>query len=525
MEKLVKNTIAVIGLILCLIVLILNIFYITTIESNLSEKVNIEIYGIIELIITLAMIVIIYKILKKFKNGTYSKNEKIKIIVIILILYIILQIVWINLRKANPIFDQQHVYETAVKMYEGKIEKLKGNWYLELYPQQLTLATIYFVIFKIFSSTSVIILQCINAIANAFTILGILLITDHLGKDYPTRKIKSLMISITFITLPLLSIFVYGDILSIPMCVFAVYYIMKYSSKQKYRYAIISALLMSVAYITRMNNLIYIIAISIYILLDIFKTKEKLIKNILIKILILILFLLISIMPATGIKNFLQNKFELDNNKAFPTIGFLCMGMEDGERAEGWYNTYADWGVSDAINSKQKYKEEISNRIKYFMENPVYFAKFYIEKTASMWTENTYAAMWYNGSYNFGTLEGKEPDSILENIVKGTIDFLVIKFTKPLYVFQKAIILIIFGSTILTILKYRKNLTIDILLLITIFIGGFLFHTLWEAKSRYIISYIVILMPIVSIQIEDYAVKKLNKIKDKFIEDIDKKKN
>ena len=37
--------------------------------------------------------------------------------------------------------------------------------------------------------------------------------------------------------------------------------------------------------------------------------------------------------------------------------------------------------------------------------------------------------------------------------------------------------------------------------LITIFIGGFAFHILWEAKSRYIIPYILVLIPISTIVI------------------------
>ena len=34
------------------------------------------------------------------------------------------------------------------------------------------------------------------------------------------------------------------------------------------------------------------------------------------------------------------------------------------------------------------------------------------------------------------------------------------------------------------------------MLLCLIFLGGFLFHILWEAKSRYILPYIIILIPV-----------------------------
>ena len=46
------------------------------------------------------------------------------------------------------------------------------------------------------------------------------------------------------------------------------------------------------------------------------------------------------------------------------------------------------------------------------------------------------------------------------------------------------------------------------LFLITIFIGGFAFHILWEAKSRYIIPYIVVLIPVATIHMRKFNRKK-----------------
>ena len=51
------------------------------------------------------------------------------------------------------------------------------------------------------------------------------------------------------------------------------------------------------------------------------------------------------------------------------------------------------------------------------------------------------------------------------------------------------------------LIKYRKNISKEVLLLLLIFMGGFFFHILWEAKSRYILLYIVMLFPLVSINV------------------------
>ena len=57
------------------------------------------------------------------------------------------------------------------------------------------------------------------------------------------------------------------------------------------------------------------------------------------------------------------------------------------------------------------------------------------------------------------------------------------------------------------LIQNRKNLSNELILLVTIFIGGFLFHVMWEAKSRYIIPYIIVLIPVATICINKIQFK------------------
>lgn len=429
-----------------------------------------------------------------------------------LIAYVLMQVVWINIRGAIPAYDQKNIYEAAVAIAKGEEDTLIKNQYLELYRQQLTLTTVFALIFKITGLQNPVILQYVNAIANAFTIIGILFISKQLGKKYEVNKINSLVISLAFVTLPLLSTFVYGDLIGLSICLFSIYFLMKYSENKKINNALISMILMSLAYIIRMNNLIFIIALSIYLLMDLLSLENKNNKSLLKAVAVLILFVTVSILPATAIKKYWENRLELEPNRAFPATGFICMGMQEGERAKGWYNASPRMAFSDVEGARQYYKQEIGNRLKTFVSNPLYFIKFYVIKTATMWAENTYSALWYNQSYNFGEIEGVQTTQ-LQQEQKEVLDNIAIKSKDILNTFQKALILIIFGKTILTLIKNRKDISNEILLLVTIFIGGFLFHTIWEAKSRYIIPYIVVLIPIVSLPVKDYIRKTIYDIK------------
>jgi len=250
---------------------------------------------------------------------------------------------------------------------------------------------------------------------------------------------------------------------------------------------------MAISYGLRMNNLIWIIAITIYLILNLFKRKDnnKLkISDVTLKISIMVLFVVISVVPASIIKSDMQAKYELKPENKFPMLGFLCIGMENGPRSAGWYDDEtADLAWIDIENAKTEYPRLLKEKISNFAHNPIQAVKFYIKKTASMWTENTYAEIWYNQSFNIG----KKANWDLKK------DEIIRSKEEKLSIYQKALVLIIFGVSLAVVLENKGNLSNELLLLLTIFIGGFLFHTIWEAKSRYIISYIVALIPITAI--------------------------
>ena len=156
------------------------------------------------------------------------------------------------------------------------------------------------------------------------------------------------------------------------------------------------------------------------------------------------------------------------------------MAMEESRRGNGWYNEgIAEPAIKDPEMAKQEYPEKIKDRVNYFSKNLGYTFNFYTMKIASMWAENTYSSIYYN----------TVSDIKVENMEKGLIFY------------QKASLILICACSLIALIKNRKSLSLDAIFLLTIFLGGFAFHILWEAKSRYIISYILILMPIASIKL------------------------
>lgn len=231
-----------------------------------------------------------------------------------------------------------------------------------------------------------------------------------------------------------------------------------------------------------------------YLLLNVWKewSKEEW-KDRILQISIIFIYIIISIFPALLVKNYYFHKYDLDKDGIYPNNSYLLMAMEEGPRGNGWYNeNIAVPALEEPEKMKIEYTQKIKDRLTYFFENWGYTLKFYTNKITSMWTENTYAAVRNN--------------TLSDNTM---ID----KLINPLTFYQKAVFILICICSIVVLIQNRKNFSYELIFLATIFIGGFAFHILWEAKSRYIIPYIVALMPIASVEIQKFKVMDLKIIK------------
>ena len=515
-NKGIKILIAFLTLIFTLIIIYINLRYYTTIRNAMSENIifeNSSFFNIILSIFITIMFGVVFYIINKMSSKINKKVKKLILILAILI-YGILQVVWINIRDANPNYDQFYVFDNAVKMSKGE-EELIDKEYLEMYPQQISLVSFYSVILKLFNTENVKVLQYLNVLANIFTVLGLYSIAKIIqNKENKLNLIAFFTIVLTFSALAFLSTFIYGDIISLPFAIYSIYFIIKYIKENRCRYLLISSILMCISYFLRMNMLIFFIAILIYLLLEFTKfinnlvkdkslTKKLKIKNISLKVALIVVFCIISILPTNLFKIFMQGQLNLNKNNSFPIIGFIDLGLANSTRGPGWYvDPYVDTWRVDGHNTEPM-KERINKKLEIFKEKPKILFEFYFFKIASMWGENSFGSIWYNLSFNFGDMsvnKGTASDTEIQNYKK--VDNIIYKNYSFIMLYDKIIILLIFISVLLFILR-NKDISNEQILLILIFVGGFLFHIIWEAKSRYILPYVIIIIPIMAIGIDE----------------------
>lgn len=512
MNKICKRIIFSIALVLLITVFVLNLIF--NVQIDVDEFLTTNINSIIYVGASILIAVLLYIINIRLEKNKISKTVKYIILKIIIIIYFFIQIGWITYRDAVPAVDQKTTYKFAVDMVKDIDAisdttygvKIPNTIYMQEYQQQFTTAFAWSILFRVFSSTNYIIVQYFNALCNCITIIAIFLITKQISKKHKTNKYLSMTLILTFITIPLLSIFVYGDESGLAFSLLGVYLLMKHVETEKYRWALLSSICISISYILRMNFLIFIIASVIYLILNLLKEKPSL-KRILLKISTIIIFLVICMLPAILIKNHCVKKYNLDKDATFPVTGYLLMGMTNGGNGEpGWYNSpTARRAYENLESAKEVYSRDIKRVLEYFKDNPKFCISFYIRKITSMWAQNSYGGIYYNLS----------PTFCYKNYTdKYDLDNKLLSIEKTVDIYQKALILIIFGCSIIVIIQNRKNLSEELVFLITIFIGGFLFHILWEAKSRYIIPYIIVLIPVATVKVK-VTKEKINKILEK----------
>lgn len=495
-NKLAKNVVAIISIIILIVFTIMSLIYIVTVK-NFFENVFINLTTSIGLFVYLA-IDALFIILLKLLNLNDKKDKKYEIIkrtllLVAIIIYAIISMNWIKNSNIVPVDDSKSVNDLAVSLATGDIEKIKNSGYIEKYPNQMGMIFIFAIIYKIFRTTNYRLIQYINIIANIVTIIFMYLILKKLEKKYKVNKVAYFVITLTFIPLILLTTYVYGDYLGLALSVMGLYFIIDYKQKENIIKLILSAICMCLAYFTKMNYVIVIIAIIIYLGLYLIQEKEK--KQIYKSIINILIYAFIAIVPFNLAKSYCSNKFEYDSKQALPTSVWIYVGMNESYRANGWYSDLAAEAWQDTELAHTTYPQKVKTRIKELLKHPIYTVKFYLIKTISGWMDPYFQSLWYN-------VGPENKDQVMKEIISS-------KKCKAGEIYQKAIMILIYGGALVTIIKNRKNLSNELVLIFIIFIGGVFFHTIWEMKSRYTLPYVIMLIPASSIGIQ-HIVDKIN---------------
>lgn len=380
--------------------------------------------------------------------------------------------------QRTPIDDQAQVYSAASFFNASNYINLIEGGYLNMYPQQLGFVMFMQVVFRMFGDGNFYAVQMINCLF----IGGIVYLASKCLKAFTDNcyiRVIFPIVCLGMVPLYLLSSWVYGDIPFLFFTFMLFYFYMsmcKQWSKFNFIMGILSACL---CLLFRKNALIILIAISLVSI--IFFIYQKNLKLLICSLVICLLPLL----PVKLVEIYYSQVSGYEIDGGIPILLWVAMGVNEDGSKPGWFDNFGvtTYYANDCNKelSSQAASTRIKERIDLFIRDPIYCVSFYKRKICTQWNDP-----YFNTIHLLEVDEGKEAVGITGFLLKikgGLLDYL------STYQF-----LIYFGALIYVIRHLAKQPFYKNCIILTIF-GGFLFSILWEANSRYVFPYFVMMVP------------------------------
>lgn len=308
-----------------------------------------------------------------------------------------------------------------------------------------------------------------------------------------------------------------------------------------------SILFLTLSVLLRKNSLIPVIAVLLVLLFEALRPG----RNGKMRLGLLIMAVCLAV-TSVGILPLVQKCYEKKAGNTLSSgvtaMSYLAMGMQEASRGCGWYNgfnidTYDTAGMDTALANEIS-RLAIDERLAYFLEHPGYTADFYLHKHLSQWADGTYASR----QATLATYGGRS--AFFKEVYEGSLSGGYIEWCNA---WQNVLYLGVLVFCIGSLKKRRKSKVVGhmadqtaghtegctadhmadqldadqlgadrhgadrhgadrlgadrhgadrlgadrlyIYVGLIAVLGGFLFHIFWEANSRYIFSYSLLLMP------------------------------
>ena len=447
--------------------------------SDLDSLRYIELAQIpIVLILVTGIIVLGVFVIKKFSDKDIP--ERAEKVLTYLIFFSCL--IWvIGSSSIPPLYDRVQVQQAVYGINWGEFEKFSEGGYFWVFPNNGSITLFYYLASLIAGSKNYLLLMLLNAVMMAGIYSDLAGISGMLGAGKKTR-VLILASGILFVPSLALATYIYGTVPGLFCSVKALKLAMKCRNKGGIRDGILAGLLAALAVFLKFNYVIFLVAISIYLVFTFIKDRNR-------KLLIslaagITAAVILTLCQPLMVKALTGHKL----NDGAPSISWVAMGMQDPYGMYNGYNsvTYEELGY-DGDAETVLAKEYISERTQEFLEDPAYAVSFYTKKTAATWTDPTFD---YILSISERLYSSDTVPSYFWLITRpGAVSFMS-QITKVF------VILIFLGCASFASTFRKKDTSYESGLILMTFIGGFIFHLIWEGGSSYALPYFITVIPL-----------------------------
>lgn len=483
--------------------LVVSYLLITTMNStwlNPEPSWDIAYYTKDSFLLNLLFLIFVIAIFRAVLWSCRKVNLKFKIdyfAALVIALAVILSIYATYAIGAIPSADQANCLACASKFNHGDYMDLGRGEYVGRYQQQLGLITVHRLLFILFGDWNYIPYQLLSCVTVGVIIFGELQIVRILTNKIAPQVIL-LLINLFCIPTYFYAGFVYGEIISTGCLVIAAWLCLKdFNAVNGIAITFCSFL----AVIVRKNSLIVLIAFLIAEILHISPGTYRHKQN---KQSLAIIFCILMgiIFSSTSMTLLYKNVIPADSQPQ-PMILHIVMGLNDDDGGPGWFNDYGYKTFErcdfDAQLALETGLQDLKLKLNDMKSAPFETLNFFRRKIASQWNAPMYQV------FTLARGDSVRNTPLAKKIHEGgTYTDFVNEWTN---LHQMLVYLGVLCALLLQCFNWKELKRY--ILLIGVF-GGFLFSIMWEAKSRYVYPYFLMMMPYAAIGLYAAAVSSAN---------------
>lgn len=410
-----------------------------------------------------------------------------------LIMVLIIGVLWVSFVQSKPFADGKVVSDAVRSFNRHDFSLLGKKEYFGKFPFQLCLLELFKVFYWLGGEDNYMFLQVLNVISLTITYHLIYLTSRLLFEE---KKVHFILVGLMVTCFPaiLYCSFIYGTMYGFVFSTGAIYQVIKFYYKRSGKSLLLAVPLMSLSILIKNNFLIVFLALVILVLLEWIKEEKKTI----IPILFIITVLLLNTICSGAIQKKYEEEAKQRIHSGIPSISWIAMGLQEGNKGPGWYNSTM-FELYDSVDGntekmKQKSKKLINSTMKSYSEQPVKFIAFIGKKIISQWNEPTYESLWVSEHIHEESMHSISLSKVARSVYYGKINGLYKEYCNIYH-------LLIFASSFVCFWKKRKEMNLLQCIFMIVILGGFFFHIIWEANSKYIITYFVYSLPYAAVGI------------------------
>lgn len=398
-----------------------------------------------------------------------------------------LWLIWIS--RSLPVNDGKTLNGIINAFMEGDFSSLNTGGYLNQYPFQIGYVAAGQLLYLIFGKDCYYAYQILNVISilalyyclyqSAWLLFGSRKICEETAFFYPF-----------LLNLWLYSTFIYNDIWSLGPQAAAIMLTLRFLKDGKVRHMISGSIWIAAACLLKTNCYIAAVAMALILLVDAVRRKNG--KKTLERVGIIILMLVMIRVPQKLMQEAYTKAAGLESwPDGITAPCYFAMGMDEMEGKYGWYDglnvsLYSQNGC-DSEKASAAAWEVVQEKMQNFSANKKYFVKFYLIKFLSQWGDPTNASM----------REYEERERHIDNLSPVVTDLIFGTGNKIVQWIMNVMHSLIWLGTAAAILHLwkKKKYTDGQAFVIMYVFGGMVFHEMWEASSRYVLRYVLMLLP------------------------------